>query len=393
MTRRAAIIVLDGLGIGPAPDTEAYGDAGSDTLGNVARAVGGLAVPNLEALGLGCCASLAGVTAVARPRAAYGVAEPASAGKDSTTGHWELCGLVLATPFPTYPHGFPPEVIAEFSRRTGRGVLANKPASGTRVLDEYGEEHRRTGKWIVYTSADSVFQVAAHEETVPLTELYAACTSAREMLQGTHGVSRIIARPFVGVPGAWVRTPRRKDFSLPPPAPTLLDRLAEHAVPRTGVGKVDDLFAGRGISSVHTATNGEAYDLIVGALGSMDAGLLLANVIEFDQSWGHRNDVAGFHAGLLALDRALPRLLAAVRDEDLVIFTADHGNDPTTTSTDHSREVVPVLVAGPRVRPVALGRRRTFADVGQTVADFLGVPPLPAGTSFLPEVWSDRHPG
>ena len=393
MTRRAAIIVLDGLGIGPAPDTEAYGDAGSDTLGNVARAVGGLAVPNLEALGLGCCASLAGVTAVARPRAAYGVAEPASAGKDSTTGHWELCGLVLATPFPTYPHGFPPEVIAEFSRRTGRGVLANKPASGTRVLDEYGEEHRRTGKWIVYTSADSVFQVAAHEETVPLTELYAACTSAREMLQGTHGVSRIIARPFVGVPGAWVRTPRRKDFSLPPPAPTLLDRLAEHAVPRTGVGKVDDLFAGRGISSVHTATNGEAYDLIVGALGSMDAGLLLANVIEFDQSWGHRNDVAGFHAGLLALDRALPRLLAAVRDEDLVIFTADHGNDPTTPSTDHSREVVPVLVAGPRVRPVALGRRRTFADVGQTVADFLGVPPLPAGTSFLPEVWSDRHPG
>jgi phosphopentomutase len=393
VTRRAAIIVLDGLGIGPAPDTDAYGDAGSDTLGNVARAVGGLAVPNLEALGLGCCASLAGVTAVPKPAAAYGIAEPASAGKDSTTGHWELCGLVLATPFPTYPHGFPPEVIAEFSRRTGRGVLANKPASGTRVLDEYGEEHRRTGKWIVYTSADSVFQVAAHEETVPLAELYDACAIAREMLQGQHGVSRIIARPFVGQPGAWVRTPRRKDFSLPPPGPTLLDRLAEHEVPRTGVGKVDDLFAGRGISSVHTATNGEAYDLIVGALGSMDSGLLLANVIEFDQSWGHRNDVAGFHAGLLDLDRALPRLLAAVREEDLVIFTADHGNDPTTPSTDHSREVVPVLVAGPRVRPVPLGRRRTFADVGQTVADFLGVPPLTAGTSFLPEVWSDRHPG
>ena len=393
MTRRAAIIVLDGLGIGPAPDTAAYGDSGSNTLGNVARAVGGLALPHLEALGLGSCAPLAGVAPSARPSAASGVAVPASAGKDSTTGHWELCGLVLATPFPTYPHGFPPEVIAEFARRTGRGVLANKPASGTRVLDEYGEEHRRTGKWIVYTSADSVFQVAAHENTVPLAELYAACAAARELLQGEHGVSRVIARPFIGESGAWVRTPRRKDFSLPPPGPTLLDRLAERGVPATGVGKVDDLFAGRGIASTHTATNGEAYDLIEAALGSMAAGFLLANVIEFDQSWGHRNDVPGFHAGLLELDRALPRLLAAVRDEDLVIFTADHGNDPTTPSTDHSREVVPVLVAGPRVRPVPLGRRRTFADVGQTVADFLGVPPLLAGTSFLPEVWSDRHPG
>jgi phosphopentomutase len=393
VTRRAAIIVLDGLGIGPAPDTAAYGDSGSNTLGNVARAVGGLALPHLEALGLGSCAPLAGVAPAARPSAASGVAVPASAGKDSTTGHWELCGLVLATPFPTYPHGFPPEVIAEFARRTGRGVLANKPASGTRVLDEYGEEHRRTGKWIVYTSADSVFQVAAHEDTVPLAELYAACAAARELLQGEHGVSRVIARPFIGESGAWVRTPRRKDFSLPPPGPTLLDRLAECGVPATGVGKVDDLFAGRGIASTHTATNGEAYDLIEAALGSMAAGFLLANVIEFDQSWGHRNDVPGFHAGLLELDRALPRLLAAVRDEDLVIFTADHGNDPTTPSTDHSREVVPVLVAGPRVRPVPLGRRRTFADVGQTVADFLGVPPLLAGTSFLPEVWSDRHPG
>ena len=388
MTRRAAIIVLDGLGIGPAPDTAAYGDAGSDTLGNVARAVGGLALPHLEALGLGRCAPLDGVAPAERPRAAFGVAEPASAGKDSTTGHWELCGLLLATPFPTYPHGFPPEVIGEFSRATGRGVLANKPASGTRVLDEYGEEHRRTGKWIVYTSADSVFQVAAHEETVPPAELYAACAAARELLRGEHAVSRVIARPFIGAPGAWVRTPRRRDISLPPPGVTLLDRLAEHGVPRTGVGKVDDLFAGRAISSTHTATNTEAYDLIERALSTMAAGLLLANVIEFDQTWGHRNDVPGFHTGLLALDRALPRLLAGVRDEDLVIFTADHGNDPTTPSTDHSREIVPVLAVGPRVRPLPLGRRRTFADVGQTVAEFLGVPPLAAGTSFLTEVWS-----
>jgi phosphopentomutase len=389
VSRRAAIIVLDGLGIGPAADTERYGDTGSDTLGNVARSVGGLALPNLEALGLGCCAPLQGVRAIPQPRAAWGVAEPASPGKDSTTGHWELCGLVLSRPFPTYPHGFPAEVIDAFARATGRGVLGNRPASGTQVLDELGEEHRRTGAWIVYTSADSVFQVAAHEETVLLAELYAACQAARELLQGEHGVSRVIARPFAGSPGRWVRTPRRKDFSLPPPGPTLLDRLVQAGVPRVGVGKVDDLFAGRGISSSHTATNDEAYALIEAVLASMERGLLLANVIEFDQSWGHRNDVAGFHDGLRALDQAVPQLLAGVRAEDLVIFTADHGNDPTTPSTDHSREVVPLLAFGPRVRPVDLGRRRTFADVGQTVADFLGVPPLPAGTSFLTEVWCD----
>jgi phosphopentomutase len=389
VSRRAAIIVLDGLGIGPAADTDAYGDAGSNTLGNVARAVGGLQLPALEALGLGCCAPLAGVACVDQPRAAWGLAEPTSAGKDSTTGHWELCGLTVPTPFPTYPRGFPAEVIAEFAERTGRGVLGNAPASGTRVLDEFGEEHRRTGRWIVYTSADSVFQVAAHEAVVPLEELYAACAAARAMLQGEHGVSRVIARPFVGEPGAWVRTAHRRDYSLPPPGPTLLDRLEEHHVPRVGVGKVDDLFAGRGISSIHTATNDEAYGLIEGAFRSMRRGLLLANVIEFDQTWGHRNDVPGFHQGLRALDRALPRLLAGVQADDLVIFTADHGNDPTTPSTDHSREVVPVLVVGPRVRAVPLGRRPTFADVGQTVAEFLGVPPLSAGTSFLPEVWSD----
>jgi phosphopentomutase len=389
VTRRAAIIVLDGLGIGPAADTIAYGDAGSDTLGNVARAVGGLTLPNLEALGLGCCAPLAGVAAVTSPHAAFGIAEPVSPGKDSTTGHWELCGLVLRSPFPTYPNGFPHALIEEFSRRTGRGVLANKPASGTRILDEYGEAHQRTGAWIVYTSADSVFQVAAHLETVPLAELYAACAEARAMLQGPHAVSRVIARPFTGTPGAWVRTAQRKDFSLPPPGETLLDRLLERGLPRVGVGKVDDLFAGRAIASTHTATNGEAYRLIADALASMPAGLLLANVIEFDQTWGHRNDVPGFHGGLLALDRELPRMLGGVREEDLVIFTADHGNDPTTPSTDHSREVVPLLVLGPRVRAVALGRRATFADAGQTVADFLDVPPLAAGTSFLSEVWRD----
>ena len=387
--RRAAVIVLDGVGIGPAHDAQAYGDAGSNTLGNVARAVGGLALPELEALGLGRCAPLAGVAPVASAKAAQGVCEPASPGKDSITGHWEICGLILDTAFPTYPGGFPQAVLDEFARRTGRGVLGNKPASGTAILDQHGAEHRRSGSWIVYTSADSVFQVAAHEGTVPLAELYAACATARELLQGEHGVSRVIARPFIGESGAWKRTGHRRDFSLPPPGPTLLDRLAERHIPRIGVGKVDDLFAGRGITSIHTETNAEAYALIEGALGSMRRGFLLANVIEFDQTWGHRNDVRGFRTGLEELDRSLPRLLQGVRQEDLIIFTADHGNDPTTPSTDHSREVVPLLVFGPRVRPADLGRRRTFADIGQTVAEFLGVPALVAGTSFLSEVWLD----
>lgn len=384
--RRAALIVIDGLGVGAAPDADRYGDAGSDTLGNVARAVRGLSLPNLERLGLAGCGDVAGLRVPDQPAGAYGSAEPISAGKDSTTGHWELCGLILTEPFPTYPNGFPAEVIEEFSRLTGRGVLGNKPASGTAILDELGEAHRRTGDWIVYTSADSVFQIAAHEETVPVSELYRACQVAREMLQPPHAVSRVIARPFIGSPGAWQRTPGRKDFSLPPPGPTLLDHLADAHVPRVGVGKVDDLFAGRNISSIHTPTNADAYALIEGALLSMRRGLLLANVIEFDQTWGHRNDVRGFHRGLIELDRVVPRLLAPVQEEDLVIFTADHGNDPTTPSTDHSREAVPVLVVGPRVRPVPLGRRRSYADVGQTIAEYLGVAPLATGVSFLNEV-------
>jgi phosphopentomutase len=387
--RRAAIVVLDGVGIGPAPDADRYGDAGSNTLGNLARSVGGLELPNLERLGLGCCADVPGMKCVAEPRAAHGIAVPASAGKDSTTGHWELCGVVLPQAFPTYPAGFPASIIDEFARRTGRGVLGNKPASGTAILDELGETHRRTGDWIVYTSADSVFQVAAHEDVVPPDELYRACAVARELLQPPHAVARVIARPFTGRPGAWTRTAGRKDLSLPPPGVTLLDRLAESHVPRVGVGKVDDLFAGRNITSIHAPTNSDAYALIEGALLSMRRGLLLANVIEFDQTWGHRNDVRGFRRGLVELDRALPRLLAPVREEDLIIFTADHGNDPTTASTDHSREVVPLLAVGPRVRPMPLGRRRSFADVGQTVAGFLGVAPLAAGVSFLDEVWRD----
>lgn len=387
MPRRAAIIVLDGLGVGGAHDADAYGDAGSDTLGNVLQAGEPVSLPHLERLGLGRVAALRGVAAVNSPQAAWGTAQPASAGKDSITGHWELCGVLLERPFPTYPNGFPAEIIEEFARQTGRGVLANHPASGTSVIDQYGAEHQRTGSWIVYTSADSVFQIAADEATVSLSELYAACAVARKILTGPHNVSRVIARPFVGSPGSYTRTPNRKDLSVEPTGITLLDRLAALGIPRVGVGKVDDLFADRGIQSTHTPTNADAYRMIREALATMERGFLFVNVIEFDQSWGHRNDVPGFLGGLRELDAALPGLLKGVQPDDLVIFTADHGNDPTTPSTDHSRERVPVLVYGPRVRAVSIGERATFADLGQTVAEFLGTAPLAAGTSFLQEVW------
>ncbi|HEV8380956.1 MAG TPA: phosphopentomutase [Gemmatimonadales bacterium] len=390
-TGRAAIIVLDGLGTGPAPDTAAYGDAGSDTLGNVARAVGGLRLPNLEKLGLGRCrdgsgAGISGLSSQVTPTAAYGVARPASAGKDSTTGHWEICGVLLEKGFPTYPNGFPVPLLDEFARRTGRGWLGNKAASGTAIIDELGAEHQRTGKWIVYTSADSVFQVAAHEQTVPLAELYQACGVAREILKGDNAVSRVIARPFAGKAGDYRRTPNRKDFSTAPTGTTLLDLMADAGVVRVGIGKVDDLFAGRNISSEHTPTNAVAYRLIEQALDTLETGFVFVNVIEFDQTWGHRNDVPGFHQGLRELDAWIPRLRSRLRPDDLVMLTADHGNDPTTPSTDHSREVVPLLVLGPGVHPVPLGTRRTFADMGQTVAEYFGLPALGAGTSFLKDL-------
>jgi phosphopentomutase len=386
---RAAIIVLDGLGAGPAPDTPAYGDAGSDTLGNVARAVGGLKLPNLERLGLGKCRQgfvFRGLSPEVKATAAYGIAQPASAGKDSTTGHWEICGVLLEKPFRTYPRGFPVPLLDEFARRTGRGWLGNKAASGTAIIDELGAEHQRTGKWIVYTSADSVFQIAAHEQTVPLEELYRACVVAREMLVGEHAVSRVIARPFEGRAGDYRRTPRRKDFSIEPTGTTLLDLLAQAGVARIGIGKVDDLFAGRNISSEHTPTNAAAFRLIEQVLETLETGFIFVNVIEFDQTWGHRNDVPGFHQGLKELDAWIPRLLERIKPDDLVMLTADHGNDPTTPSTDHSREVVPLLVLGPGIRAVPLGTRRTFADLGQTVAEYFGLPALAAGTSFLRDV-------
>ena len=386
MTRRAIILVLDGVGIGEAPDAADYGDAGSNTLGNLARAVGGFDLPNLARLGLGCIAPLSGVEPAQRPRAAWGTMRPASAGKDSTTGHWEIAGVRLTRPFPTYPDGFPHEVVTEFTERTGRGVLGNIAASGTEVIARFGAEHERTGRWILYTSADSVFQVAAHERVVPLDELYAACEIARAMLVAPNDVSRVIARPFTGESGAYRRTAARRDFSIAPPERTLLDALADRGIVRMGVGKVDDLFAGRAIASVHTADNAAGLTEIHHALDALHGGLLFANLVDFDQVWGHRNDVTGFYEGLRAFDSALPAIEGALREDDLLFLTADHGNDPTTSSTDHARERVPLLVAGPRVHPRSLGERSTFSDLGVTVAEWLGVDFRDHGVSFLAEL-------
>ena len=384
--RRAAVIVLDGVGVGEAPDAAAYGDVGSNTLANVARAVGGLDLPHLAALGLGNVHPLAGIPPVAPGAAAWGTMTPRSAGKDSTTGHWEIAGVHLARPFPTYPQGFPDAVVHEFTRRTGRGVLGNAVASGTGVLDQYGAQHEATGQWILYTSADSVFQVAAHEGVVPLGELYAACETARAMLVAPHDVSRVIARPFVGSAGAYERTARRRDYSVPPPDETLLDALAAAGVARSGVGKVDDLFAGRSLAARHTRDNAEGIELVTGWLEGGEGGFLFANLVDFDQLYGHRNDVAGFYGALRQFDAAIPRLVRALREDDLLFFTADHGNDPTTPSTDHARECVPLLAVGPRVRPVSVGARSTFSDLGATVAEWLGIGFRGRGRSFLPEI-------
>ena len=386
MKKRAIILVLDGVGVGAAPDAEQYGDVGSNTLGNVARAVGGLALPHLERLGLGRVAELQGVGSSAPPRGAWGQMTPKSAGKDSTTGHWEIAGLHLPKPFPTYPNGFPPEIVEEFSRRTGRAVIGNKAASGTAILNEFGPEHMSSGAWILYTSADSVFQVAAHEEIIPVQELWDACQTARDMLVAPHDASRVIARPFLGAPGSFSRTSNRRDFSIQPPGETLLDALASANISRAGVGKVDDLFAGRSIEAQHTASNAEGISAIASWLSKAESGLLFANLVDFDQLYGHRNDVSGFYHALREFDAALPALEAALREDDLLFITADHGNDPTTPSSDHARECVPLLVAGPRVRPASLGQRPTFSDLGATVAEWFGIGFRGRGTSFLADM-------
>jgi phosphopentomutase len=385
--------VLDSVGAGELPDADSYGDRGSDTLGNIARTVG-LRVPGLRALGLERVANIGRAPGTPEPRGAYGRMVEASPGKDSVTGHWELMGLVLDRPFPVFPDGFPQAIIDAFARRIGRGVLGNKAASGTAIIDELGPEHMRSGRPIVYTSADSVFQIAAHEAIVPLDDLYRYCEVAFDLVGRGEGVGRVIARPFVGAPGEFRRTSNRRDFALTPFAPTLLDRLtgAGHTV--TAIGKVDDLFAGRGITTArHTTSDEHGLREIAAAMVSQPGGLIVANLVDFDTVFGHRNDPAGYAANLERFDAGLERLLPGLRAGDLLIITADHGNDPTTPSTDHSREHVPLLVHGAMVRQgTDLGVRRTFADVGQTIADVLGVGPLEHGTSFLDAVLDRREP-
>jgi len=384
--KRAIILILDGVGIGEAPDAAEYGDAGSDTLGNVARACGGLNLPRLERFGLGNIRPLDGVERRGDAAGAWGTMVPASAGKDSTAGHWEIAGVHLDRPFPTFPNGFPPEIIEKFARETGRGVIGNVVGSGTDVIDRYADEHHATGSWIVYTSADSVFQIAADEGVVPLADLYRACEIARALLKPPHDVSRVIARPFAKTDGAYKRTANRRDFSIEPPAETLLDALAKSGIPRAGVGKIDDLFAGRSISSRHTASNAEGIRDIKEWLSTAESGLLFVNLVDFDQLFGHRNDIAGFYGALREFDAALPSITSRLKEDDLLFITADHGNDPTTPSTDHARERVPLLAGGMRVVPRDLGERPTFSDLGATVAEWFDLEFRGRGSSFLSEL-------
>ncbi len=370
---RACVIVLDAVGAGALPDAADYGDEGSDTLGNVARAVGGLDLPSLEALGLGNVEPLEGCPPQPGAPAVAGRLVPRSKGKDTTTGHWELMGIVTPQALPTYPHGFPFEVIDPFMHKTGRGVIGNKPASGTEIIQELGEEHQATGKWIVYTSADSVFQLAAHEETIPLAELYTGCEAAREILAGKHAVGRVIARPFAGEPGNYERTPNRHDYSLEPKRPNYLSLVRDGGMTVHGVGKIHDIFAGRDIDESHpTRSNVEGITVTEHLLRTIDDGLVFTNLVETDMLWGHRNDPENFHRCLQDFDRRLPDLLDALRPGDLLILTSDHGCDPTTPSTDHSREHGLLLTYAEGKNAAGRVHEGEFADVGATVNAWLG---------------------
>ncbi|MFH2006093.1 MAG: phosphopentomutase [bacterium] len=383
---RVIVIVLDSVGIGELPDAADYGDVGASTLPHIAEAVGGLALPNLGRWGLGNIAPIAGTPPAARPTAAWGKMAERSAGKDTTAGHWELMGLEVTEAFSTWPNGFSEEILDELRRGTGRGVLGNKVASGTVIIEELGEEHVRTGDLIVYTSADSVLQIAAHEEIVPLEELYAACKLMREV-GDRERIGRVIARPFVGGPGSWQRTYNRHDFSLEPHGPTVLDRLVAANVPVLGIGKIRDIFANHGVpESISTSGNTDGIERTIEAMERFDDGFVFVNLVDFDMLYGHRNNPEGYARALEEFDAAIPRIKAATRPGDLLMVTADHGNDPTFPGTDHCREYVPLLVWGPQVRPAELGIRQSFADVGATVAAVLGVTAPEVGTSFLPEI-------
>ena len=385
---RVFLIVLDGVGIGELPDAGEYGDRGSNTLLHVASAMQGLRMPRMEALGLGRLLDLPGVRPTASPTGARARLAERSKGKDSTTGHWELAGVVSERAFPVYPHGFPEDLLRMLAPKIGREWMGNVVGSGTDVIAKFGAEHQRTGRPIVYTSADSVFQIAAHEETIPLAGLYEICRTVRANLPPEHAVGRVIARPFVGAAGDYRRTPNRRDFSLEPPEPTLLDRMSGAGQAVVTVGKVDDLFAGRGVTeAIHTKNNVEGEDVLTSLARRPGQGLVFANLVDFDQLYGHRNDVPGFARALEQFDERLEELLAHLRPDEMCWITADHGNDPTTPSTDHAREYTPLLIAGPRVRPgVDLGTRETFADVAATLAELFGVAAPRWGRSFLREV-------
>jgi phosphopentomutase len=381
---RVIWIVLDSVGIGAMPDAGEYGDEGSDTLGNICNRRK-LELPNLSRMGLTRIKPLAGIPSVDHPAGAYGKCRLASPGKDTTTGHWEMAGIILEKPFPLFPHGFPADLVAEFEQKIGRKILGNKAASGTEIINELGEEHMRSGSPIVYTSADSVFQIAAHVDVIPLPELYAMCETARELLRGPNEVGRVIARPFEGAPGHFKRTADRHDYAVPPPSGMLLDQLAEHHVPVYAIGKISDIFLGRGIThSVKTNNNEDGMEKTMEAMREQPTGLIFVNLVDFDQQYGHRNDVNGYARALEAADRWIPNL--DLKPNDLLIITADHGCDPTTPSTDHSREYTPLLVYGQQVAADRnLGTRQSLADIGQTVAENFGVA-IQSGRSFLPDI-------
>jgi phosphopentomutase len=387
---RVFLIVLDGVGIGELPDAANYGDQGSNTVGNIAKVLGGINLPNFEAAGLGKLTMIQGVSPDVTGKI-YGKIAERSAGKDTTTGHWEMAGLILEKPFPVYPHGFPADIIIEFSRRTGHGVIGNKAASGTLIIDELGVEHLQTKALIVYTSADSVFQIAAHEEIVPLEKQYQYCEIARDILQGEHAVGRVIARPFLGQPGSFYRTPGRKDFSLKPLAPTVLDRMKEAGLTVYGVGKLEDIFCWQGLTdSNHTHNNQETLAFISNLMNQDFKGLVFANCIDFDMLYGHRNDPHGFATALQEFDGWLGQNIPNLRHGDLMIITGDHGGDPTTPSTDHSREYTPLLLFGPDLTDgVDLGIRDTFADIAASLCRCFNLEPWPVGEEFVSQLTVD----
>jgi phosphopentomutase len=383
---RLVWMVCDSVGCGAAPDAAAYGDEGADTLGNLSVKLGGLTLPHLQGLGLGHLTTILGVPPVAAPTGAFGKMRETSNGKDTTTGHWEMAGLQVDKGFPTFPEGFPAEMMARFEREIGRGVLGNKPASGTAIIEELGAEHLKTKKPIVYTSADSVFQIAAHEQVIPLEELYQICQVARRLCDEVP-VARVIARPFVGEPGHFKRTYNRRDFSMPPPSATILDAIVDAGMPVVGVGKIWDIFAGRGVTeNLHSEGNADGMEQTLAALGKLERGLVFTNLVDFDMLYGHRRDPEGYYRALKEFDAFLPRLLEQLGANDLLVITADHGNDPTFKGTDHTREFVPLLVAGAHAKGHDLGTRGGFYDIAQTVADGFGLPPRPRGKSFLSAV-------